>query len=499
VTEDEHAYSKVREKGLDRYCRIIDASELEGGIEEELIYVYNGRELDESMVPAVSIVSCEAPAHAILPDVVLERFMTNRDRISIVSELQRIYGLNGRCGRAGEILDDLIRTEVADKGSDSVNEELSRIRDSVEASLKKALEGVVLRGTDTIDVLSGEDPPALMGIYREHSRMAQSLVKERLGVNRDLFVMRYPLAFDEPAVEDTIAQMGASRREKRFRRRLDLAAELFSMEEEIGRELSWARELDFRFGIGTFVLDLDLKCFEVSDGWFGMRSASHLSIRGKEGCQDVDYHLGRVPSGCAGQFDARSSDRIALLTGANSGGKSTLLETIAQVVVMSHMGLPVPAAGSNIPQFDTLHVYRPKRHMDAGGLEGFLREFLPLCLDAGPRSLVLADELEAMTELEASVKIIRSFLRELETRCAFSVVVTHLAAEVAGGHPFRIDGIEAKGLDDGFNLIVDRTPKICHQARSMPELILKRLLGRSKGPEKELYGRVLSEFTPPSS
>jgi DNA mismatch repair protein MutS2 len=166
---------------------------------------------------------------------------------------------------------------------------------------------------------------------------------------------------------------------------------------------------------------------------------------------------------------------------------------------MSHMGLPVPAAGSYIPQFDTLHVYRPKRHMDAGGLEGFLREFLPLCLDAGSRSLVLADELEAMTELEASVKIIRSFLRELETRCAFSVVVTHLAAEVAGGHPFRIDGIEAKGLDDGFNLIVDRTPKICHQARSMPELILKRLLGRSKGPEKELYGRVLSEFTPPSS
>jgi DNA mismatch repair protein MutS2 len=499
ITEDEHAYQRVREKGLDRYCLVMDISDLEGKPEEDVIYVYNTRELDESRIEAVSFVSCESPAHEMLPEIVLDRFIALRERISIASELESIYDIKGRCGRAAEIMDALVRSEASEMGADPLRDVLEGIRLEVESSLKKALEGVVLSGKDTLDVLSGEDPLPLREIYKGHSRMAQSLVRERMGINKDLFVMRYPLLIDETAVEETISSLNIGEREKRFRERSALASELASMEDDVRRELSWVYDLDFRFGLGTFVLDNELNRFEVSDGWFGMISASHLDLRGKGEHQPVDYYLGRIPSALSGRFQDRSGSRIALLTGANSGGKSTLLETIAQVVIMAHMGLPVPSNAAFVPRFDSLHLYRPRRHMDAGGLEGFLREFLPLCLEAGPRSMVLADELEAMTEIEASMRIVRSFLKELEIRCAFAVVVTHLAVELSGAHPFRIDGIEAKGLDEGYNLIVDRTPRICYHARSMPELILKRLLGRAKGPEKELYARVLSEFTPPSS
>jgi dsDNA-specific endonuclease/ATPase MutS2 len=58
----------------------------------------------------------------------------------------------------------------------------------------------------------------------------------------------------------------------------------------------------------------------------------------------------------------------------------------------------------------------------------------------------------------------------------------------------RVDGIEAKGLDEQYNLIVDRTPKMNCLARSTPELILKRIYENSDGKIKEVYGEILKKF-----
>ena len=65
------------------------------------------------------------------------------------------------------------------------------------------------------------------------------------------------------------------------------------------------------------------------------------------------------------------------------------------------------------------------------------------------------------------------------------MLVTHLAPailEATGRKDLRVDGIEATGLDADLELMVDRTPKRNHLARSTPELIVKRLVERSDGP-----------------
>jgi len=499
VAEDDHAYERVRQMGLDRFCMVTTAEELDS-VDREIVYVYNGRELDETLLNAVHHVSCDVKPHEILPEVVLERFIPLRDRISNVSELQSIYGIEGKSPLALQILDGLVSMEVSQKGPEAIEEEVERVRNEVERSLRDALENVVLSGKDTLAMLSGDEPPALRDVYREHARKAQSLLRERLGVNRDLFQMKYPLAVDGDALTSLLREMEGERSERRFRSRVDAASELVGLEEALAKEIAWAYELDLKFGLGCMVLDLDLNPFQVSEGWMGIVDSCHISLRSGK-YQGVTYFLGSVPPGMEGIFPylGRSSSRMALLTGANSGGKTTLLETLAQVVIMAHMGLPVPAARAFVPELDSLHLYKPRRHMDAGGLESFLKDFLPLCLEAGNRSLLLADELEAMTELDAASRIIHSFLKELQGKGAYAVVVTHMAREVSRGREFRIDGIEANGLDEELNLIVDRTPKICFHARSMPELILRRLHGKSRGRERELYSKVLSEFTPPSS
>ena len=122
--------------------------------------------------------------------------------------------------------------------------------------------------------------------------------------------------------------------------------------------------------------------------------------------------------------------------------------TIAQVVIMAMMGLPVPAERAFVPDISKLFIYKPKRRLDAGGLESFLKELLPLSMKVDEGSIVLADELEAMTELEAASRIIGVFLEELSGRGAYSVVVTHMADEIGKFTDCRVDGIEARGLDE---------------------------------------------------
>jgi len=212
--------------------------------------------------------------------------------------------------------------------------------------------------------------------------------------------------------------------------------------------------------------------------------------------QDVDYHLGPVPGYAGTMFPFRqvSNSRSAILTGANSGGKTTLLETVSQMVIMARMGLPVPAKNGYIPDIDHVFLYKPKRRMDAGGLEGFLKELLPLVLEVDRGSIVLADELEAMTELEAASRMIGVFIEELQKRDSYSIIVTHMADEICRFVNCRVDGIEARGLDESYDLIVDRSPMIGRHAKSTPELILRKLEARSRGKEKEIYSKVLSKF-----
>ena len=76
-------------------------------------------------------------------------------------------------------------------------------------------------------------------------------------------------------------------------------------------------------------------------------------------------------------------------------------------------------------------------------------------------------------------------------------LVTHLAPAILAEMPgknIRIDGIEARGLDENMELIVDRTPKRNYLARSTPELIVKRLIERSDGESKNIFKDILKMF-----
>ena len=109
----------------------------------------------------------------------------------------------------------------------------------------------------------------------------------------------------------------------------------------------------------------------------------------------------------------------------------------------------------------------------------------------------MADELEAITEPGAASLILGGLLKSSKSNSDTNILlVTHIGnsiSEVMGGD-VRIDGIEAQGLDENMDLIVDRNPKRNHLARSTPELIVRRLASRSKGPTSEIFTSLLQGF-----
>lgn len=206
----------------------------------------------------------------------------------------------------------------------------------------------------------------------------------------------------------------------------------------------------------------------------------------------VTYGLGQAA-------DAQDRQSLALLTGANSGGKTTLLECLAYACILAHMGLPVPARSARIGQVDALHILaKAGGTQSAGALEQTLVELATVVSDPTPK-LILADELEAITEPGAGARIIAGMLLAAESQPKTTMMlVTHLAPailEATGRDDLRVDGIEASGLGDDLELLVDRTPKRNHLARSTPELIVKRLVEKSNGHAKALFADILEMFS----
>jgi DNA mismatch repair protein MutS2 len=124
--------------------------------------------------------------------------------------------------------------------------------------------------------------------------------------------------------------------------------------------------------------------------------------------------------------------RILLVSGPNMGGKTVLLKTVGLAVALAHSALPVPAAeGSAVPEMDAIVADLGDEQSVDEGLSTFaahLRALAQMAERAGPRCLVLCDELGAGTDPEEGGSLGRAVLEHFAARGAWGVVTTHLGS-----------------------------------------------------------------------
>ena len=211
-----------------------------------------------------------------------------------------------------------------------------------------------------------------------------------------------------------------------------------------------------------------------------------------EAVQPVTYAVGDV--GVEASVSPRPpTARVAVLTGANSGGKTTLLETLCQVVLLASMGLPVPAKRATVGRLDAVVFHRRHASFNAGVLESTLSNVVPP-LTRRERTLMLVDEFEAITEPGRAADLLHGLVGLTVERDALGVFVTHLADDLEPlPEAARTDGIFAQGLGPDLELRVDYQPRFDTVGRSTPEFIVSRLLADAEDAPERVGYEALAE------
>ncbi len=234
-----------------------------------------------------------------------------------------------------------------------------------------------------------------------------------------------------------------------------------------------------------FALNMPLLHSEIG---VGIKGGSNLFLTN---AVPIDYVVGR--SSMNSSVGKLKDARVILLSGVNSGGKTSTLDLLSQITILAHMGFPVPATGCELGLVEEFYYFgKSKGTMDAGAFESTIKDFSAIANKN--TKIVLADEMESITEPGASAKIISGLLEELDDNNGLGIFVSHLAESILENttHKIRVDGIEAKGLDEHLNLIVDRNPRYNYLARSTPELIVERLA--RKYEDIDFYRKLLKKF-----
>lgn len=479
LVESNEDYSRLMDRQLNQHTPILNIQEVGSLDEYELVvYVYRDGILELDETSNLVMVNYDAEDLEIIPETVLSYYNENQPLLENILQIREILGYPSVLEDVLQIMSSIETSPLDEKIFDNT---VNQAKDQADKELEEAIKKVDLSGEEVLDLLNKGMSPKIQEIFDEILKEAVGKIKEDTGISFDPFIQKYPLEIDEQELERVKKREIGKKEVKSFEEKVKVASQLQLLKGDVEKEIQEVLEFDYKFTLGCFAFYHDLHPPQMGDG-FSFREGLHLNLAMEDPSrvQRINYSL-------------ESPDNVVLLTGANSGGKTTLLETLAQISIMTQMGLPVCAREAQVKLIDELYFFSKKRSLDAGAFESFLSTFMPIVVREEDK-LILLDELEAITELEAAVKIISSFIDFIQDSKSFAIIVTHMAREILKNTNVRVDGIEAQGLDEEYNLIVDRTPRMNYFARSTPELILRMVYQRSEGKLKDIYGKMLERF-----
>lgn len=331
--------------------------------------------------------------------------------------------------------------------------------DRINQEISERIKELSISGESLVQMLSrGVLPQDIKNITKETIRKYE--------IPEQVLNVQIPVSIDEEELEKLIKQQSSNEFS-------GIAEQVKSRAEEIKQIPKKLKELsnqliafDFISGISQFIKQ-EMDFPEYSD---------HLQI-----FESKNIFLDKAQPI---NFELNQNYKCSILTGANSGGKTTLIEHIIQIITLANIGLPL-FGNVKIPLFEEIYYFaKNKGSASKGAFETLLTQMSKI--KPGNKTLILADEIEAVTEPGVAGNIISATAEYYIKQNCFLVIATHLGHEIQKVIPnfTRIDGIEAKGLTENFELIVDHNPVLGRLANSTPELIVEKM---ANSEQKEYF------------
>jgi DNA mismatch repair protein MutS2 len=402
-----------------------------------------------------------------IEDIYLERYL------EILSSWKDNFAIleNGANGRIKEIVDelkDLFSLIDTKKNKIITVEEVEKLLEEINEKINSKLKEMTISGDSLVKILAEGKMP------EDFEKIIQNAL-ETTNLPGNVFSFKIPVEIDYAELEKYIHLQSATE----F---TNLSERIKSNSEKLKKVPEYLHELevellfeDFYSGLSDY-LSGDVDYPTLSDN-VHFSQTRNLFLNSP---QPVDFQLDNF-------------SKCSILTGANSGGKTTLIEHILQNLSLFNLGLPV-SGEVHVPIFtDVYYFAKNKGSASKGAFETLLTQMSQIKSSEKGETLILADEIESVTEPGVAGKIIASTADYFIKKNCFLIVATHLGYEIQDCLPegARIDGIEAKGLDENFDLVVDHNPVMGRLAHSTPELIVEKMAS-AKGGEyfEHLFGSM---------
>jgi DNA mismatch repair protein MutS2 len=222
------------------------------------------------------------------------------------------------------------------------------------------------------------------------------------------------------------AEMDVEREQRRVLR--DLSAGVASEASALEADLTTLAHLDLAFARAAFAEELQAAAPEVRDeGVIALHQLRHPAIPADEAVPN-DVRLGE-------------SFHVLVISGPNAGGKTVAMKAVALAALFVRAGLHVPAsAGARVDVFDAILADIGDAQSIGESLSTFSAHMANLAsiVDAaGPRSLVVLDEIGVGTDPGEGAAIAQAILETLADSGARVIATTHygLLKEMADTDP----------------------------------------------------------------
>lgn len=314
------------------------------------------------------------------------------------------------------LLSEIERSIHGGRVVDSASKDLAKIRKKIivaEERIKRKLDSLISRykGIMQEHVISKRGDRYVLPIKKEHRKSVNGSILDESASGQTVFIE--PSDLQGLQMELNFLHTDEAREETKVLSDLTALAEQYQFELRTNADIVGI--YDYIIARGKYAVSIGGRNVSLNqEGVIHLKSAVHPLIGST--MVPLDFSIGE-------------RYKTLIITGPNTGGKTSALKTVGLITVMVQSGLLVPVAeGSHCAIFDEVSVDIGDGQSLEHALSTFsahIRNIRDILQSAGRSTLVLLDEMASGTDPGEGVGLSIAILEELSQRQATVVVTTH--------------------------------------------------------------------------
>lgn len=314
------------------------------------------------------------------------------------------------------LLSEIERSIHAGRVVDGASKDLAKIRKKIivtEERIKRKLDSLMSRykGIMQEHVVSKRGGRYVLPIKKEHRKAVSGSILDESASGQTVFIE----PADMQGLQMELNHLQADEVREETKVLSDLTALVEQYQYELRTNADTVGIYDYIIARGKYAISIGGRNVDLNqEGYIHLKSAVHPLIGSS--MVPLDFTIGR-------------RYKTLIITGPNTGGKTSALKTVGLITIMVQSGLLVPVAeGSHCAVFDEVSVDIGDGQSLEHALSTFsahIRNIRDILQTAGRSTLVLLDEMASGTDPGEGVGLSIAILEELFQRQATVVVTTH--------------------------------------------------------------------------